>query len=74
MARDANPETCAHYWIPNSGQGGEPDFRLNRMMSANPLMHVMCDLCGTRTWFTREQWAAIPVTEHPNAGNAKNTA
>ena len=56
---------CAHYWIPNSGQGGEPDFRRNRMMSTTPTMHVMCGRCGCRTWFTEEQWKAIPAVEAP---------
>lgn len=57
---------CNHYWIPNSGRGGEPDFRLNRMMHpTEPLMHVRCSLCGTRTWVTKEQWAAIPVMSEP---------
>lgn len=58
-------ETCNHYWIPNSGQGGEPEFRPNRQMSREPLMHVMCGRCGCRTWFTEKRWKAIPATEAP---------
>ena len=49
-------EECDHEWIANTGRGGEPDFRLNRQMSAEPLMHVMCAKCGTRTWMTQQQW------------------
>ena len=49
-------EECTHEWISNSGRGGDPDFRLNRQMSPEPLMHVMCAKCGTRTWMTRQQW------------------
>jgi hypothetical protein len=56
---------CNHYWIPNSGKGGEPDFRLNRQMGSEPIMHVMCSLCGARTWFTAKQWQAIPATVPP---------
>ncbi len=58
---------CAHYWIPNGGAGGEPEFRANRQMSPDPLMHVKCSLCGDRTWFTQEQWQAIPATMPPAA-------
>jgi hypothetical protein len=58
-------QDCAHYWIPNSGQGGEPDFRVNRTMGPAPLMHVMCSKCRCRTWFTEKQWWAIPATLSP---------
>lgn len=59
-AEPVSDDTCAgHIWIANSGQGGGPEFRLNRMMSAKPLMHVRCDVCGCRTWFTEEQWEAL---------------
>lgn len=56
---------CSHYWIPNSGKGGEPEFRLSRQMGTEPVMHVMCSLCDTRTWFTEKQWQAIPATVEP---------
>ncbi len=49
-----------HVWVANSGHGGEPVYRPNRQMSADPLMHVRCDDCGARTWFTQEQWESIP--------------
>ncbi|MGP1675945.1 MAG: hypothetical protein ACTS6J_02175 [Burkholderiales bacterium] len=54
--QDAQAEECAHKWIANSGRGGEPDFRMNRQMSPEPLMHVMCKQCSARTWVTAEQW------------------
>lgn len=57
---------CDHYWIPNSGRGGEPEFRPNRQMSTEPLMHVMCETCKCRTWFTEKQWWAIPATNPPS--------
>jgi hypothetical protein len=57
--------SCDHYWIPNSGRGGEPEFKFNRQMSAEPTMHVMCSTCGDRTWLTEKQWAEIPVREPP---------
>lgn len=63
---------CAHYWIPNGGRGGEPEFRPNRQMSAFPLMHVKCSLCGDRTWFTEAQWQAIPATAGPTDSSANN--
>lgn len=56
---------CPHYWIPNSGLGGDPEFRLNRQMSTEPLMHVMCEKCKCRTWLTEKQWNAIPATNNP---------
>jgi hypothetical protein len=57
---------CSHYWIPsNVDAAGNPDFRMNRQMSAEPLAHVRCKLCGCRTWFTRAQWFAIPAAKEP---------
>lgn len=53
-------EECNHYWISNSGRGGEPEFRPNRHMWAEPMMHVRCSECGCRTWFSEKQWYAIP--------------
>lgn len=51
---------CAHAWVANTGRGGEPIYRLNRMMNASPLMHVQCGKCNARTWFTEAQWKAMP--------------
>ena len=50
---------CEHQWVSNSGAGGEPDFRMNRQMSAVALMHVKCYVCDDRTWFTKQQWEAL---------------
>ena len=60
---------CEHQWVSNSGVGGEPDFRMSRQMSAVALMHVKCFVCGDRTWFTKQQWEALPYTstESPDA-------
>lgn len=63
-------ENCAHYWIPNSGRGGEPQFKVNRQLSNKPTMHVKCSLCGARTWFTEAQYLAIPASEEPGASAA----
>lgn len=52
-----------HTWVTNSGQGGEPKFVLNRQMSAQLIMHVKCQGCGVRTWFTEAQWRAIPTQQ-----------
>jgi hypothetical protein len=60
QAMRENGMLCVHYWISNSGFGGEPEFRPNRQMSSEPLMHVKCSLCDARTWFTEKQWRAIP--------------
>lgn len=60
MATPEEARACNHVWVSNSGQGGEPEFRLNRHMSDKPLMHVRCSECGCRTWLTREQWDATP--------------
>ncbi len=61
MSQGGPPMECHHIWVANSGRGGEPDFRPNRQMSSEPLMHVTCRTCGTRTWFTQKQWLALPV-------------
>ena len=53
---------CKHYWIPNGSRGGEPKFRKNRQLSASPLLYARCNICHARTWFTEEQWNAIPAT------------
>ena len=52
---------CEHYWIPNSGKGGEPVFKQNSTMHSEPTMHARCSQCGDRTWFTERQWNGIPV-------------
>jgi len=53
---------CSHTWIANSGQGGEPEFRLNRQMGSKPTMHVVCCKCNCRTWFTEDKWTALPMS------------
>lgn len=49
-------EECNHVWVSNSGKGGEPEFKVNLQLSTAPLMHVMCEKCGARTWMTEGQW------------------
>jgi hypothetical protein len=58
-------ENCSHYWIPQINEKGMPDFRMNRQMSDKYLIHVTCENCNCRTWFTKEQWDNIPITEDP---------
>lgn len=50
---------CNHKWVSNSGKGGNPNFKFNRQMSNEPLMHIMCSKCNTRTWVTKNQWKHI---------------
>ena len=70
MSQGGSAMLCRHVWIANSGRGGQPDFRTNRQMASVPIMHVECRTCGTRTWFTDQQWAALdevpPGTPMPN--------
>jgi len=47
---------CDHIWVSNSGQGGTPDYRLNRQMGQEPVMHIKCSKCDARTWVTKAQW------------------
>lgn len=54
-------ENCDHYWIPQ-GTADQPDFR---MMNGAERVHATCSKCNTRTWFTREQWRAIPAVLPP---------
>lgn len=56
---EINQEDCEHIWVANSGKGGDPDYRPNRLWSAVPIMHVRCEICNARTWKTREQWEAL---------------
>ena len=61
-------DKCDHYWIPNSGNGGEPEYKLNSTLRLDePVMHVKCSQCGCRTWFTKKQWHSIPVTSQPKS-------
>lgn len=53
---DEEVNDCDHIWLANSGKGGEPEFRLNRQLSSEPLMHVLCAECNARTWLTEAQW------------------
>ena len=52
-------EKCNHLWIANTGKGGDPDFRINRMMSPFPLLQVKCEKCNGRTWVTEKNWFLI---------------
>jgi hypothetical protein len=59
---EVDPEVCEHSWVANSGTGGEPNFKMNRNMHPfEPLMHVRCPKCHSRTWFTPTQWNEMPV-------------
>ncbi len=66
-------DECVHVWVANAGDGGEPVFRPNRHMSADPLMHVCCEECNARTWFTREQWEWLPESDDTDADDAGNS-
>lgn len=58
---------CKHKWIANSGRGGKPEFRPNRQMSTELLMHVTCETCNVRTWMTAAQWEeAEQIRRRPN--------
>jgi|GEM_PF-696229 len=52
---------CAHYWIPQ-GTADKPDFR---MMHGIERVHATCSKCNARSFFTREQWRAIPAALPP---------
>lgn len=55
----SNDDSCKHQWVANSGQGGLPVFKPTA--SYNSAMHVMCSICGSRTWFTETDWDAVTV-------------
>jgi hypothetical protein len=64
---------CQHYWIPNGGKGGGPEFKPNRFMHpTDPMVYAKCSVCGSRVWFTKTQWAAIPVTGGPEPARCKS--
>ena len=50
---------CDHYWIPNSGRGGEPKFR-SMQHTTKLLTCAKCLRCGNRNWFTEDAWNAAP--------------
>lgn len=57
----SNPAECAHVWISNSGQGGEPVYRPGPNGPMAPyVVNVRCSLCNARTWLSRERWEALP--------------
>lgn len=59
---DGRAPDCRHSWIANSGRGGAPEFRPAAIVSGDtPVMHVLCEHCLCRTWFTEEKWHALPV-------------
>jgi len=61
-AVEVKSEQCDHYWIPSAfTTDGNPIFRVNPQLSAEPILHAKCDLCNDRTWFTEAQWNAIPA-------------
>lgn len=47
---------CNHNWIANSGNAGEPEFKVNKQISLKPIMHVKCSLCNSRTWVDKDYW------------------
>lgn len=59
--------TCAHIWIANSGQGGEPRFNSRMTGGAHYVMHVRCCECGTRAFFTEKQWFALDEAQDANS-------
>lgn len=52
-----NEMSCDHFWISNSGKGGEPEF--NDIITTVPVMHVKCNKCNVRTFFSEYQWNVI---------------
>lgn len=48
---------CNHDWDPELDEGGNPDFRTNRLVSLMPVVYVKCKHCDGRTWLTEEQLA-----------------
>lgn len=61
----SNETECDHYWVGRTRPDGQWDFRMNRQMCPEPLMHVTCSKCNARTWFTEKQWAEIPIRSEP---------
>lgn len=58
-----DPQTCVHSWLANSGRGGDPEFRPAQIVAGDtPVMHVLCEHCGCRTWFSEAKWHALPRT------------
>lgn len=58
VMRTKNSMECidGHYWVENSGMGGEPKFEIKTPFHPEPVMHVRCKECGARTFFTEKQW------------------
>ena len=61
-------EECKHVWVSNSGAGGEPVFRTHPQLAGMiPCMHVKCELCNDRTWFSQATWLALKKQQGSNA-------
>lgn len=67
-----NKACFKHKWVSNSGYGGVPVFRFNSHMGKQPIMHARCCECGSRTWFTEDQWEA-QLTETGRYPNERTT-
>lgn len=70
MNQAAMNKECPHYWISNSGRGGDPEFKKNRQMGSTPVMHVKCQRCGDRTWLTSHQFCIHLLNQLERRGTA----
>lgn len=53
-------EDCEHIWeATDVDESNNPQFRLNRQMSPDPITDARCTKCGTRTWFTEAAWRSL---------------
>ncbi len=66
-------DDCAHIWNANTKLDGSLDFRMNRQLSAVPLVIVKCEVCKGRSWMTREQWdGLVDVDALESTGDSKS--
>lgn len=52
-----NSHACR--WEGEKNKDDTPAFRINRQMSSDPLIHVTCKVCNTRTWLSEDQWSRV---------------
>lgn len=58
---------CNHIWVANSGKGGEPVYRENRMMWSSERMHVKCSKCPVITLMSKEEWESLTEKQDDKA-------
>ncbi|MEC7763362.1 MAG: hypothetical protein VX874_15780 [Pseudomonadota bacterium] len=58
---------CFHLWAPT---GRKVEFTRDPNLGPDPVMHVTCSSCGSRTWITEAYWLRLPPEPNEEDVNA----